>query len=310
MLRRCATFRRSHTSSPIHFKYERRYPYLVAFHQLPWNTVEPGTHKAHKLLAPHYQQLLKVAATGVVPLPGFVLPAHPDLPADKALSWYPGMVYALPLEPPQLPTPLPAAAPATLGDDATEGVTANVAEWMPSGWTSKRVSDPLTLGHYGPMDATLAPLRGVYELTSADMRIVGNAVAFGRPHFAAGGASNKKKVDWSAVAVTGTSSLGSLGKETGGFALFHFYRPNRAPSELTKPLEKFYVHGADTSVLDGLDEGAWSPAPAVRPAGEQPAKPMPKYTAPVTPQYGLPDREAQLPGDTFGHRDRQWGFRW
>lgn len=285
----------------IKWKYNRRYPYLISFHQLPWNTVDAGSEKAHKLLAPHYKRLLELACTRTNLLSKFILDSHPAIGStDSAHQLLPGLVYGIPLAgyPSDLPSNLPRSQ-MTLG--SIEQNEKDEKDWMPSwapkSWTAHRVSDPISLGHYGPIDHHVARVQAVFELKSPDLRLLCNTCFLQLPH-------KSRNVDKFSI-------FGQLQAQSdiAVLALFHYYRPNRPPSELCKPFEKYYSPATDLSILDELSSG-WRETQDTRPLDERPVQPMAPYVPPVTPQYGLPDREAQLPGDCFGHRDRQWGHRW
>ena len=304
----CAAFRASnvllHKANQQHWKYNRRYPYLVAFHQLPWNTIEPSSDALHKLLAPNLNQLVTAATAHGHRIPRLCLSQHPSVAPERALALWPGTIYIL-------------VHPTTSGaEELTAGVPHSGGEQdtRKPQWKTKKVTSPTALAHYGPLRmVTASHSPTVYELMSNDLRLCGVAVQFD-PNI--DGSDTDRETRTQKHHIHAESSVGTaFGKtvpSSSSFTLYYYYRPNRVPSELVKPFEKFYVPSPTpgASLLQGLVDENWAPAAKTRPLGETPAAPMPDYKPPTTPQYGLPDREAQLPGDCFGHRARQWGFRW
>ena len=205
----------------------QKYPALVSYHQLPWMVVAPHSTRFHETVGEHYAAVLDLASKTVVP--GLALDAHPEVPADRHLHLLPGTVYVL----------------------ALDGAATPLEEWAPFGWEGTDVTeDTNKTAFYALSHRDTARVVRVVEFISPDLRLCCNAVAFSRPH----------------TPVASRSTLRGLGDvtETGGrFVVFQFFRPNRAPSELLKPLERFYVHKPDMSALAGL-EGNWRPCRSLR----------------------------------------------
>ena len=123
------------------------------------------------------------------------------------------------------------------------------------------------------------------------------------------------------------------------FTLYHYFRPNRAPEEMTRPFEKYYRYPVETSTaptvaaatesrLNGLytkvnlsvfgaadGKGSWTPVfdTAVERSKKIPNSAAATLTPPAPfrpPTSYLPplfDRLAIAPGGCFGRRDHQWG---
>ena len=285
----------------------KKFPYMVSYNKLPWNVVEAGSEDAHKLLAPSFIRAFETAAT--TRSAGLVRTEHPALPEDQWLFRLPTMSYILPLhQQQQHPHVLVAEAAATSeADDVDDGAdgAAAATPLAPFGWDGKRVTDPMCLAHYGQLHAAVAPVLEVAEFRSPDLRLVCNAVRVGP--------LRRAPARMSALAAILMPAAQAQTQATGdvaGFCLYHFYRPNRAPTEVLAPFKRLTPnHKPDLSAL----------APGFEPklarqavgAGERAtASPMPAGAVPTSPMYGLAEREAVRPGDTFGSRARMWGNHW
>jgi hypothetical protein len=248
----------------------QKYPFLVSYHQLPWMVVEPGATKFHETVGEHYASVLDIASK--VQVPSLVYNNHPAVPVDRWLHLLPGSVYVLPVS-----------------------ATQPLANWAPYGWDGVRAGDdPNKLAMYGLAHRDFAKVTQVVEFMSPDLRLCCNAVGFTKPH----------------CVVRSNSSLAQLSgvsESNGEFTLFQFYRPNRSPSELVKPLERFYVHKPDLSVLDALTQGWKSKTSIPKRSARDVAGPM-AFKPPVCYQLSLPDRLGVVPGDAFGRRDLMWGY--
>jgi hypothetical protein len=169
------------------------------------------------------------------------------------------------------------------------------------------VTRGVALSHYGGLHGSVARVTSVHEFKSPDLRLLCNAVCFAAPHCSV---SPRSTFDVIRKA-RGEGADGAEGGD-GGFVLFHFFRPNRAPSELAQPLQKFYVHKPDLAMLGAFAGKGGKPS---RDAISTPARkraaavlPMPRFTTPTTYQHALPERAAIRPGGCFGNRALMWGY--
>ncbi|EPY39570.1 hypothetical protein AGDE_04358 [Angomonas deanei] len=111
------------------------------------------------------------------------------------------------------------------------------------------------------------------------------------------------------TAVTPKSALDGVGNNpSDGFCLYHYFRPNRPVNELTRPLDRFYVHRPTSSVLDDLLSQQWTPKlnPPTRDKSKK-VSPLPAYNPPQSYLMGLAERLAVIPGNSFGRRSLMWG---
>jgi hypothetical protein len=243
-----------------------KYPFLVSYHQLPWMVVEPGSTRFHETVGEHYASMLDLVSKSFVT--AFVQNDHPSVPVDRWLHLLPSTVYALPVS-----------------------GTRPLNEWAPFGWDGVDVTeDQHKTAHYGSCHRDYAHVLRVVEFTSPDLRLCCNAVAFRKPHCTASPSSSLQRID--------------EGGSNGEFVVFQFYRPNRSPSELVTPLERFYVHRPDLSMLPGGK--GWEPK-TQKPKTSGTAKPM-TFKPPICYQLSLPERLGVRPGDAFGRRDLMWGY--
>ena len=167
--------------------------------------------------------------------------------------------------------------------------TSEVSSWAPYGWEGRSVNDdPSKLAFYGAVDRDVARVHTIAEFSSPDLRLSCVGIGFKAPH----------------CAVAPASSLADL---TSGFALFQFFRPNRSPSELVKPLEKFYVSKPELSGFAAIMSGNFKPKFEQSRKSSATAGPM-SFSPPTCYQWMLPERRGVKPGDAFGRRDLMWGY--
>lgn len=203
-------------------------------------------------------------------VPQLVLSEHIPIPADMQLRLLPGSVYILP--------------------NNADGTSAS-----PPTWTHKRVVDDSTsTQYYGQLSTTVAPVKEVSTYVSPDLRLYCNAVSFaGRL----------------VVPVAPRAALEEIAKDGRGFTLFHFYRPNRPPTELTQPLMKYYKHVPQASALESfMNKGSWTPRlDAPRRSATARVTPMKPFVPPQSYLMGLAERKGLQPGASIGRRSLMWG---
>lgn len=317
------------------FRRKQKYPYLVSYHQLPWACVEPGSELLHKTMGPHMVQVfeavtrsqLATASSRASLLRSVIFDAHARVPPDQWLQLLPGSMYFIPDRQPLTTLLLDAqqktADLAAQGDGSGDAVlpwvldattreaedTAYSAAYAPyAGWQGRIVRDSRHMSHYGPV-TRYAPVLGLGEFSSPDLRLCCTAVHFGRLSASARGRMNVLSAPPAAVA-----AAGSVAKEfstTEAFSFYFFYRPNRPRSEIASPFQRFYAHRPDalSPILGLATNPKWVPVtrPPARPAHAK-AAPMPDLQPLATPSYRLPEREAIIPGDCFGDRALMWGM--
>lgn len=304
-------------------------PYHVNFDKVPWRLVEPATDDCHRVLAPHYHQILSLALRTIIP--GINQDKHLRVSEAEALRVLPNSIYFLPIRAAELETPSSQDSlkankkkkklqQTQLGTLPSELALPNAANadaplWVPPGWSAKVATDPLVLSHYSRINADLLPVRGIWQLASPDLRLVANVLRLGQPEGWKATSTRTSAIRGSSIgSALNLPAVGSDGAHP-GFSMFHIFRPNRAPSELVKPLHRFYQHGPSTfaggpsPLEEFLDVTSWTPM-LQAPQHTTIATPMPKYSPPKTYLYGPPGRYAIKPGDTFGSRNLQWGFHW
>lgn len=266
------------------FRSSIKYPALISYNKLPWEVVDHTTVALHMHLAPFYEQVLRLASTTHVPR--MVCTQHRSVPALHRLRVLPGTVYLMP------------------GPMET-----------PADFAAHRVTDPSALQYYGRLCSTTAARSlQVNLLTSDDLRLLCLAVHLTLPPPTADHTTINTRPPSSLSqllsAGSHTSSTDSHTGESRSFTLYHYFRPNRPATELTRPLEQFYVHRADTSALDRFaGEHTWTPQlgfPA-RPRGAR-VSALPAYRPPQSYLMGLAERLAVIPGNCFGRRSLMWGM--
>lgn len=171
----------------------------------------------------------------------------------------------------------------------------SAGEALPSGFTAHDVTDPTVLQYYGTLSHTIAPVRRVRMLTSDDLRLLCIAVTF-------------EDTLLSSVRAASLAQVGTGGKSP--FTLYHYFRPNRPVSELTRPLERYFQHRPRLAMLSAYMGGEqWTPrlnAPK-RTGSKKTAMPMAPYNPPQSYLMGLAERLAVIPGSSFGRRGLMWG---
>lgn len=245
-----------------------KFPSVVSYNRLPWEQLAAHSNKLHEAVSPHYSQLLSLVAQRK--LPQLVMQTHIQIPREHQLRLLPGTVYLM------AHTDAIAAAPAI------------------PGWDKKVVTDSHSTQYYGCGELLHGQaVSEVATFVSPDLRIYCNAVSFvpKQPHH-----------------VVASSSLAEVSAGGSGFTIFHYYRPNRPASEVVQPLLQFYRHIPSLSVVGEFASGSWSPrldAPRRSPTAKvTPNKP---FVPPQSYLQGLAERQAVIPGNSFGRRSLMWG---
>ncbi|CUF99740.1 unnamed protein product [Bodo saltans] len=249
---------------------KNRFPSVVSYNRLPWEQLAAHSNQVHAAVSPHYDQILSLASQRK--LPQLVKEEHIQIPELHQLRLLPGTVYIM---------------------KHSEG---GHAQPIPN-WEKKLVTDSHATQYYGSVG--LLHHLNVAEIAtfvSPDLRIYCNAVTVtpsGRQ--AASDAPLK------------SSSIGEIGVD-GGFTIFQYYRPNRPAAEIVKPLMAFYRHVPTLSVVNDFAGKSWTPrldAPVRSPTAKvTPNKP---FVPPQSYLYGLAERRAVIPGDSYGRRSLMWG---
>ncbi len=320
----------------VQMRNRKKWPYMVHHNRLPWNTVEPGSELSHKILAPCFIKVLEAAAR--MRVNGLVLGHNsklPSIPEDQWLYALPSATFIVPYkkslnqnlvnvqqqqqhvnEEPEVDNNNTGRRKsfeeyykeATQKDELDEAIK-NASALAPYGWFGKRVVDDMSLTHYGPLHSSIAKVREVAEFRSPDLRIVCNALRLSGVN-----TKNLKIFPKSSFDEFGVAKCEEL-------CIYHFYRPNRAPKEMESAFKQFInapVERPDTLALDEIvAQGAsWKPQlgkitqQKSNQNNQKVASPMPQGPVPTSPLYGLIEREAIKPGDTFGCRSRVWGHHW
>jgi hypothetical protein len=312
--------RRSQTHCGNSLRGRKKYPYMVSHNRLPWVTIEAGSPDSHKLFGNQFVRVFETAMSNRAPggsnnsnnggvnvnhAHSLVRTQHPALTVDEWLFHLPSTTYiiaetaddnAIPLE---MVAPFEgwgatAAATATSGGEAADA--AAEGDDAPCG---KRVSDTMCLAHYGPLQSSVGEVSSVAEFRSPDLRIVGTAVRVLAP-------LKLKPAPLSAFWQLQKAQQ----QQFVSFALFHYYRQNRSPSELLAAFNKFTPRERpDLTALTGAEPLQGAASLGQRKKGAV-VSPMPAGPVPTSPMYGLMEREAVKPGDTFGSRSRMWGHHW
>jgi hypothetical protein len=316
----------------VNMRNRKKWPYMVHHNKLPWNTVEPGSELSHKILAPCLIKVLEAAAR--MRVNGLVLGHNsklPSIPEDQWLYALPSSTFIVPYKKSlnqnlvnvsnnsaqqqqqveidnnnsstrkSFEQYYQEATQRNELDDAIKNATA----LAPYGWFGKRVVDEMSLAHYGPLHASIAKVKEVAEFRSPDLRIVCNALRLSSIN-----SKNLKIFPKSSFDEFGVGKCEEL-------CVYHFYRPNRAPREMESAFKQFVnapVERPDTLALDEIvAQGAsWKPqlSRKTTTGNKVVVSPMPEGPIPTSPLYGLIEREAIKPGDTFGCRSRVWGHHW
>lgn len=295
----------------------KKYPYLVSHNKLPWNTVEPGSADAHKLLAPCFVRVFEFAMNNrASAATSVVRTEHPPLTPDEWIFHLPSTSYIVAETKEDNAIPLEMVAPFEgWGSQQQQGSADDQQQQDASSASSdscgKRVTDPMCLAHYGPLHVAVGAVEAVAEFRSPDLRIVGNAVRVRAP-------LKLKPAPFSAMWTLLKKQHEAAGASPSpafvSFSLFHYYRPNRAPSELEAAFDKFVPRERpDLTALTSAEPLVSGAAAGKKGSKGGPAgklTPMPIGPVPSSPLYGLMEREAVKPGDTFGCRSRMWGNHW
>ncbi|KAH9584216.1 hypothetical protein LSM04_004077 [Trypanosoma melophagium] len=254
------------------FQYNTKYPALVSYNKLPWEVINHETPQFHMHVAPHYEQILTLAASTQVP--HLVSTTHMQVPPEHKLRLLPGLLYTLNGEAP------------------------------PDGFTAHRVEDPTALQYYGNLNSRIAHVLAVRMFVSDDLRLLCNSITFRTPLYlpVAPHASLASLVGTAGNKMTKNTSASVL-----VFTLYHYARPNRPPSELQ--LEKYYIHKPRAFVLaefSASSKTAWEPK-LQAPKRTKRVTPLPPYKPPQSYLMGLAERLGVVPGSCFGRRSLMWG---
>lgn len=248
-----------------------KFPAMVSYHRLPWEQVAANHYRLHEAVAMHYAQLFDLAAQRQIP--DLVASQHLQLPEDMMLRLLPGAVYLLPND-------------------------ANGEPLLPDGWTQQPVEDSVATQFYGQVDVRHIGVKRVVTATSPDLRIFCNVVSF-----------DSTSVKKSLAAQSSLSQIVAASGEGRGFSLFHFYRPNRPANEYTKPLMKFFQHVPQITTVDLFAKGSkWTPKlDAPKRSSTAKVTPMKPFVPPQSYLQGLYERQAVIPGHSYGRRSLMWG---
>lgn len=276
------------------YRLSLKYPALVSYNKLPWETLAPDSPQLHRFLAPLYQHILTLAATTLVPR--LMMEEHPQVSPAERMRVMPGLLYLM---------------RESAGSTSSSSSPAGLA--LPDGFASHLVLDTVSKQFYGPMEMAVGPVRDVHVLTSDDLQLLGLAL----------------RIRFTRCTPLPNSSLQSptqSSSTTPLVSLFHFFRPHRSPAEVTHPLQRFLAQHrpAKMDLLSfACDAAEWCPklqppSPEERfssSATESPVSPTPSFPrasmAPYAPPQsylmGLAERLAVRPGDCFGRRSLMWG---
>lgn len=272
------------------FRLNLKYPSLISYHKLPWETIQHDTTQLHMHAAPHFEQLLTVAAT--THIPHLTVEHHPTVSPAEQLRLLPGVVY------------LKGRGPT----GATE---------LPEGFTSYTISDPSCLQYYGRLHRRIAGLQTVQLLTSGDLRLLCLSLHFDKvlTDALAEGSSLAK------VSAPGGFSLFHFFRPnrpanelTRPFEKYFVHRPtlHLFNSFDSHPLQqKRRDNHPHRPPPDDAAAAATSWAPVLqiprRASGKAAVTPLPPYRPPQSYLMGLAERLAVRPGDSFGRRSLMWG---
>ena len=322
-------FRRSAALSFNTYGFKNKYPALVSYNKVPWLMLAADSPQLHKLVTGHYAQLLKLAS--LAPVPHLLVDGHPDhISASRHLYTLPSTIYIVP----------------GVGGSSSSTSADGSNPFAPFGWAGKAVEDSVAMQYYAQLEGSATTtnsalkVRSVVVFKSDDLRLICNAVSFeGGSKIVANSNSTLAQMAAGTSNVTGAS--GSSLVTLPDFTLYHYFRPNRAPQEMTRPFEKFYRFPAETqtaaTVADSVDSkvngmftkvnlsvftsGGGGEKPAWSPVFETPVErskkipnspagtltPFARFTPPTSYLPPLPERLAISPGGCFGRRDHQWG---
>ncbi|KAG5498501.1 hypothetical protein JKF63_02787 [Porcisia hertigi] len=254
------------------FRASLKYPSLVSYNKLPWEVVNHDSTKLHMHLAPHYEQLLALAA--VTNVPHLTVSAHLNVPEAERLRLLPGVVYIL------------------------GGKTAHE---NPPSFTAYRIADPTSLQYYGHIHHDVASLQRADMCTSGDLRLLCLAMHFD-------GVVAKTSPGSSLDLITAASKDGRFSL----FYFFRPNRPaNELTQPFEKFYEhRPTLAGLDAFDATSSEKGkSWTPvlqAPQ-RILEKQRLTPAQPYRPPHNYLMGLAERLGVRPGDSFGRRSLMWG---
>lgn len=319
------------------YRLSLKYPALVSYNKLPWETLAPDSPALHQHVAPHYQHILQLAATTFIPR--LLLPGHPTVPPSQRMRVLPGMIYLLPDNGAE---PNPTSASSLSSSSSTGGAAPPPP---PPGFTRHAILDTVSLQHYGQIHHCVAKVQHVHLLTSEDLKLlclqltlqapfhlpcqVGSSLAVGPAPAGSQTSGASAAVVYPRFTADHTPPSGD-GQQTSRasasssrLSLFHFFRPHRSPAELTRPLERFLSQHkpfTDDLIADFAGEGNHSQwVPVLQPPKRVGSKgkggklqptmraTMPAYKPPQSYLMGLAERLAVRPGDCFGRRSLMWG---
>lgn len=185
----------------ISFRYSRRgrfslkYPSLVSYNKLPWETLSPDSPDLHQYLAPMYQHVLQLAtSSGHIPWlvrtsrsvsssAGGILSAHPAYTTAQRMQILPGMVYIM-LQYPSSASPSDDVVGSSNGDDTSPSTSSFLFPPPPGFVRHAVVQDSVSLQYYGQIHHQVGSLRmhgkeesndpasGVFLLASEDLQLL------------------------------------------------------------------------------------------------------------------------------------------
>lgn len=172
-----------------------KYPSLVSYNKLPWETLSPDSPDLHQYLAPMYQHVLQLATSSghiprlvrtsrsLSPSAGGVLSAHPAYTTAERMQILPGMVYIM-LQYPSSASPLDNVDGSPNGDENSPSTSSFLFPPPPGFVRHAVVQDSVSLQYYGQIHHQVGPLRmhgkdegndpgsGVFLLTSEDLQLL------------------------------------------------------------------------------------------------------------------------------------------
>lgn len=258
------------------FRLAIKYPALVSYNKLPWETLAPDSPSLHRHVAPFYTHVMQLAASAFIPR--LVLGSHIETESSRRMQLLPGKLYLL------------------RGDEA------------PRGFTPHLVQEPESLQHYGPLVSAVGSLASVKLHTSDDLQLLCLQLTFTSPLSIAHQPGSSIAT---AGALKGTESPG----EEPPWSLYHFFRPNRSPTEVTQPLERLLRHTLYTAPIicsssatsSPQQEADWVPVLQAPARCKSTKATMAPYRPPQSYLMGLAERLAVRPGNCFGRRSLMWG---
>lgn len=304
------------------YRLSLKYPALVSYNKLPWETLAPDSPALHQHLGPYYQHILELASTTFIPR--LLLPNHPAVAPSQRMRVLPGMIYMV----------LDGGVGSTQMTETSSSGPSGAA--APPGFTRHSILDTVSLQHYSHIHHCVSKVQHVHLLTSEDLKLLCLQLTLQTPFhipcqmgssLAVGVAPPPGSGDGEATGLPApsvvypTAAQSTSPSAATSLSLFHYFRPHRSPAELTRPLERFLSQHKpctdDLVARFAASDSQWVPVlqppkRAVTGKGKTGGVPvvratMPSYRPPQSYLMGLAERLAVRPGDCFGRRSLMWG---